>query len=102
MKDVLNLIAELAKLELVQLIIVCAVGLVGWRIWVKANHDRQAPADGNRPATLLDMALFRQEIQTSNSGRSSEVFERIDDHESRISTLEGERPAPRYRHNPRK
>jgi hypothetical protein len=109
MKDALNVVAELAKLELVQLIIVGIVGLIGWSIWVKANRDRQSPsvvptapvipADGNRTATLLDLALFRQEVQIATSERSKEIFERLDDHETRISTLEGARP---YKHTPRR
>jgi len=98
MKEFVDGLQLLSQLSIVQLLIVGIIGLVGWRIYLSGKTAGPDTAtDSNRHATLLDLANLRQEIQVQLSARSKDLFDRMLDHEHRISTLEGERDAPQAR-----
>jgi hypothetical protein len=109
MKDTLNAISQFPILQFFGGLTILALGIFAW---VKANKDNKKSAaavdDGNRPATLYDLSQLRQSIQIALSERTGKIYERIDDadrrgqgrlddHESRISALEGARSQPRRR-----
>lgn len=89
MKDALNAISQFPILQFFGGLTILALGVLAW---VKANKDNKKTVDdGNRPATLYDLSQLRQETQAAISSRGKEIYDRINDHEHRISVIEGRR-----------